>query len=66
MHHNIYIITPSSIIMVIITTTIYLLDDNRLQVSKDKDKKLLNYEKIRTVRKSFLDFPFAFISLIKH
>ena len=46
-------ITNSSIIMVIITTNIYLLDDNHIQVSKDKDKKLLNYEKIRTVRKIF-------------
>ena len=47
------IITNSSIIMVIITTSISLLHDNHVQVSKDKDKKLLNYEKIRTVRKIF-------------
>ena len=58
------IITNSSIIMVIITTSIYLLDDNHIQVSKDKDKKLLNYEKIRTVRKNILDFPFAFIKAL--
>ena len=32
-------------------TIIIVLTTNAIQVSKDKDKKLLNYEKIRTVGK---------------
>ena len=39
------------IIIIIGTIIIIVLTTNAIQVSKDKDKKLLNYEKIRTVGK---------------